>query len=306
MARSGAHRTHRKGCQVSFCEDARRRGTRVLRRQAVCPRAQRKARLWRAAPQTSGPFRCGGSSRLRHDSCVVGSGFPEIGDTRRHHARIVVIGAEPGVALAAEQPAHPAGGVGMIDAKRLLWRLPADAAHAALLCQQAFVLFPGDPVEAREPAPKIRQLFRPASAPLALLDLLLVDRVIGAMLRLTPLSMFQVFRIALPSLCIPSTSVASQCHFPQSSRPVGPDLAIKRHAPTTGGYPAPLQIGARGNRFLRMARDQRAPPDRHAAQPVTARFMRTCRRNVSTRRQAQNHRSPAHPTKTFRPGMLKP
>ena len=121
------------------------------------------------------------------------------------------------------------------------------------------------------------------------------------MLRLTPLSMFQVFRIALPSLCIPSTSVASQCHFPQSSRPVGPDLAIKRHAPTTGGGPAPLQIGERGNRFLRMARDQRAPPDRHAAQPVTARFMRTCRRNVSTRRQAQNQRSPSAPRKSIPP-----
>src|SRR4051812_49230339 len=157
-------------------------------------------------------------------SLIFGSGFPEIGDRRSQQVCIVVIRAERGVALAAEQPSHPAGGVGMIDAQRLLWRLPAGAAHPAPLCQQAFVLFPGGSVEACEPAPKIRQLFRPASASLALLDLLLVGRVIGAMLRLTPLSMFQVFRIALPSLCIPSTSVASQCHSPpiQSAGSPGP------------------------------------------------------------------------------------
>ena len=83
------------------------------------------------------------------------------------------------------------------------------------------------------------------------------------MLRLTPLSMFQVFRIALPSLGIPSTSVALQCHFPLNPTAGSPDLAIKRHAPTTGGSPAPLQIGERGNRFCETARDQRALPDRN-------------------------------------------
>ena len=191
----------------------------------------------------------------------------------------------------------------MIDAKRLLWRLPADAAHAALLCQQAFVLF----LEIRRSvrAGAKNPIAFPAAAPLALLDLLLVDRVIGAMLRL-PISMFQVFRIALPSLCIPSTSVASQCHFPQSSRPVGPDLAIKRHAPTTGG----------GRRRSKSESVETGFCEWHAinARRRIAMQPSQLRRDLCGRADAMSRRAgkrkinarPAHPAKAFRPGMLEP
>jgi hypothetical protein len=79
--------------------------------------------------------------------------------------------------------------------------------------------------------------------------------------------MFQVFRIAFPSLCIPSTSVALQCHFPLDPTAGSPDLAIKRHAPTTGGKPdaAPnrrawKQVSANGTRSTRAAGSQCSQP----------------------------------------------
>jgi hypothetical protein len=44
----------------------------------------------------------------------------------------------------------------------------------------------------------------------------------------------------------------------------------------------------------------------HANPSCLYSIRRTRRRYVSTRRRAQNQRSPAHPAKAFRPGMLEP
>ena len=92
---------------------------------------------------------------------------------------------------------------------------------------------------------------------------------------------------------------------PQSNRPVRPALAIKRHAPTTGGGPAPLQIGERGNRFLRTgannARCRIAMQSANCAE-IHADMPTQC----LDARRAQIHCPPTHPAKAFRPVMLEP
>ena len=78
---------------------------------------------------------------------------------------------------------------------------------------------------------------------------------------------------------------------------------VRRRA---GECPASLQIGERGNRFLR----PHAINARCRIAMRSANFARIYT-DVPTlcpdaRRRARNHRSSAHPQKAFRPGMLEP
>ena len=280
----------------------------VPRRQAVCPVGRSATRaLARVALQTSGLFRCGGSRGRRHVSLVVGSGFPEIGDTRRHHAHIVVIRAEPGVALAAEQPTHPAGGVGMIDAKRLLWRLPADAAHAALLAPAGLRTVPWrsrrsvragakNPIAfspsfcaagARYPSPcgrRDRRDFPPCAA-----------------LDIPHLPHIAFFAFHSRHFCRVAMSFS-----PQSNRRFA---RIRNQTPRADAR-AEARRRSKSESvetgFLRNGAGSTRAAGSPCSQPLTPRFTRTCRRYVSTRGRAHNHRSSAHHTKAFRPGMLEP
>jgi hypothetical protein len=70
----------------------------------------------------------------------------EIGCRRAQQARVVVEVSDPQVALAAEQPAHLAGHVAMIDAKPLRGSLPADGAGAPLSRQKAVIVLDRQPV----------------------------------------------------------------------------------------------------------------------------------------------------------------
>jgi hypothetical protein len=77
---------------------------------------------------------------LRRGAGAVTTAAPEIGERRYHRSRIVLVTAEPGIALATEQAADGAGRMAMIDAERLFRRLSAGRAHAVLFRQKRVVI----------------------------------------------------------------------------------------------------------------------------------------------------------------------
>src|SRR5262245_37425804 len=72
----------------------------------------------------------------------------QVGGGRLREGRVVVVVAESHIALAAQQPAHPAGPLAMIDAEHEP-RPPADGPGAVLAPQELAVVFVGEPVAAR-------------------------------------------------------------------------------------------------------------------------------------------------------------
>jgi hypothetical protein len=91
--------------------------------------------------------------------------------------------------------------------------------------------------------------------------------------------------------------------FPQSNRPARPDLAIKRHAPTTGGGPAPLRSESVGS-FERHAINA---PCRIEMQSTTYAEIYADMPTLYLDTPASAKSSLVRaPTKAFRPGMLEP
>ena len=104
----------------------------------------------------------------------------------------------------------------------------------------------------------------------------------GATFRLAPLSIFLIFRVSLSSLYIPGTTDARQCNFHLNPIDGSPDLAIKRHAPTTGGKPGATPDRRAWKQVLRNGTGSTRAAGSQYSQPLMPRFTRTCRRNVST------------------------
>jgi hypothetical protein len=103
-----------------------------LGRRGKSRQQQRK----RDRPSDPGERRKLGGERARQ----IGGGF-------LRERRVVVVAAEPDVALVAKQPAHPPGPMTMIDAEHESGPL-ADPAGEVLASQQLAVVFVGEPVAA--------------------------------------------------------------------------------------------------------------------------------------------------------------
>ena len=109
--------------------------------------------------------------------------------------------------------------------------------------------------------------------------------MVGATFRLAPLPIVRILRISLPSLCIPGTSVASQCHFPLNPIAGSPAFAIKRRAPTRGRNARRRSNRRAWNRFRRTARD-----DARAGSPCSQPLRRDSRRHADAMSRRRSER----------------
>src|SRR5262245_15932080 len=130
----------------------------------------------------------------------------EIGRRGAQARRIVAEQPEPGVAIVAEEAAHPFRHAAMIDAERAALRRPlADGADALLRLEQSAGLLDAGPVEALDARERVTlaiggvrsPLFPPERAePLAVLGA--IDAVGGELV----LAMLRIFGIAFPVLFV--------------------------------------------------------------------------------------------------------
>ena len=72
-----------------------------------------------------------------------GTAKDEIGGRSQNATDIVVVHAEPGVALVAKQSARPSAGMIVVEAKPLSGQLAADFAHATLAGQHCVIIYRG-------------------------------------------------------------------------------------------------------------------------------------------------------------------
>src|SRR5262245_56826373 len=130
----------------------------------------------------------------------------EIGRRRAQPRRIVAEQPEPGIAIVAEETAHPFRHAAMIDAERAALRRPlADGADALLRLEQPAVLLGAEPVEALDARERVTltivrvrlPLFSPERVePLAVLGA--IDAVGGELV----LAMLRILGISFPVLFV--------------------------------------------------------------------------------------------------------
>ena len=151
--------------------------------------------------------------QARGKCCGNDADAVEIGHGRQHAAGIVAEQPERGVALVAQEPAHHARGVAVIDAGRAPGWLLADGADAVLLLDQPPVMLGAKAIDRLAPCAGVTlatgRARSPIVAPERIEPLLMLDAV-GAVGGELALAMLGILGISFPVLFVAESHIRSR------------------------------------------------------------------------------------------------